>query len=275
MESPPQPPGNSPGDAARASGRFRPPAAISPNSSAPSTRSLGRIMYAANFYVALGDREDGAVRFVYFVDEVDAAPDPAEEITLAVARPVAHRLGDAASPQPGDDGRRAQRARPRRQRLGPGQHRRTLDGLPAARPAAPGAGRDRDPELLAAAHLQRRGPGAVRADRQPRLERAARPAKHGPARARGARAHRDAGAAQRGLAGSAVRTGAPGKAGLAGTAGGRRRARNQHAAGHLRHRHQPPGAGAQAHARRARSRRDDRGQPARNSSTSSTSRCAS
>jgi two-component system NtrC family sensor kinase len=46
-------------------------------------RSLGRIMYAANFYVALSDREDGTVRFVYFVDEVDATPDPDEKITLA------------------------------------------------------------------------------------------------------------------------------------------------------------------------------------------------
>ena len=47
-------------------------------------RSLGRIMYAANFYVALCDAErERAVRFAYFVDEVDAAPDPHEVITLA------------------------------------------------------------------------------------------------------------------------------------------------------------------------------------------------
>ncbi|MDQ2988872.1 MAG: GAF domain-containing sensor histidine kinase [Pseudomonadota bacterium] len=46
-------------------------------------RGLGRIMYAANFYVALSDGEDGAVRFVYFVDEVDDTPDPDEKITLA------------------------------------------------------------------------------------------------------------------------------------------------------------------------------------------------
>ena len=46
-------------------------------------RSLGRIMYAANFYVVLGNREDGSVRFVYFVDEVDAARDPDENVTLA------------------------------------------------------------------------------------------------------------------------------------------------------------------------------------------------
>jgi two-component system NtrC family sensor kinase len=45
-------------------------------------RSLGRIMYSANFYVALGDRENGTVRFVYFVDEFDEAPDPAHAITL-------------------------------------------------------------------------------------------------------------------------------------------------------------------------------------------------
>ncbi|OON59715.1 two-component histidine kinase [Massilia sp. KIM] len=46
-------------------------------------RALGRIMYAANFYVALADREDGSVRFVYFVDEADAPPDPDERIRLA------------------------------------------------------------------------------------------------------------------------------------------------------------------------------------------------
>jgi len=46
-------------------------------------RALGRIMYAANFYVALSDREDGTVRFVYFVDELDATPDPDEKVTLA------------------------------------------------------------------------------------------------------------------------------------------------------------------------------------------------
>jgi two-component system NtrC family sensor kinase len=45
-------------------------------------RSLGRIMYAANFYVALGNREDSSVRFVYFVDEVDGPRDPDESIAL-------------------------------------------------------------------------------------------------------------------------------------------------------------------------------------------------
>ena len=34
-------------------------------------RALGRIMYAANFYVALCDREDGTIWFPYFVDETD------------------------------------------------------------------------------------------------------------------------------------------------------------------------------------------------------------
>ncbi|GAB3423949.1 GAF domain-containing sensor histidine kinase [Massilia agilis] len=46
-------------------------------------RELGRIMFAANFYVALSDREDGTVRFVYFVDEQDASPDPGERVRLA------------------------------------------------------------------------------------------------------------------------------------------------------------------------------------------------
>ncbi|SEO52352.1 Signal transduction histidine kinase [Duganella sp. CF517] len=42
--------------------------------------ALGRIMYAANFFVALSDHEGPAnqVRFVYFVDEVDEPPDPGE-----------------------------------------------------------------------------------------------------------------------------------------------------------------------------------------------------
>jgi two-component system NtrC family sensor kinase len=37
-------------------------------------RALGRIMYAANFYVALSDRDEGTVRFMYFVDESDEGP---------------------------------------------------------------------------------------------------------------------------------------------------------------------------------------------------------
>jgi hypothetical protein len=36
-------------------------------------RALGRIMYADNFYVALSERENNTVRFVYFVDTVDEA----------------------------------------------------------------------------------------------------------------------------------------------------------------------------------------------------------
>jgi signal transduction histidine kinase len=45
-------------------------------------RSLGRIMYAANFYVALSD-QDGTVRFVYFVDELDEGPSPYVKVALA------------------------------------------------------------------------------------------------------------------------------------------------------------------------------------------------
>jgi signal transduction histidine kinase len=45
-------------------------------------RSLGRIMYAANFYVALSE-QDGTVRFVYFVDELDEGPSPYEKVALA------------------------------------------------------------------------------------------------------------------------------------------------------------------------------------------------
>jgi signal transduction histidine kinase len=46
-------------------------------------RALGRIMYAENFYVTLAEREDGTVRFVYFVDTVDEGPSPDERVTLA------------------------------------------------------------------------------------------------------------------------------------------------------------------------------------------------
>jgi signal transduction histidine kinase len=45
-------------------------------------RALGRIMYAANFYVALSE-DDGTVRFVYFVDELDEGPSPYEKVSLA------------------------------------------------------------------------------------------------------------------------------------------------------------------------------------------------
>ncbi|WP_395402901.1 GAF domain-containing protein [Pseudoduganella sp. UC29_106] len=47
--------------------------------------ALGRIMYAANFYVALCDREaeGNAVRFVYFVDEVDDHPYRDQLVQLA------------------------------------------------------------------------------------------------------------------------------------------------------------------------------------------------
>jgi signal transduction histidine kinase len=45
-------------------------------------RALGRIMYAANFYVALAE-EAGTVRFAYFVDELDEAPSPYQKVKLA------------------------------------------------------------------------------------------------------------------------------------------------------------------------------------------------
>ena len=38
--------------------------------------AVGRILYAANFFVALFDAGDSTLRFVYFVDEVDAPEDP-------------------------------------------------------------------------------------------------------------------------------------------------------------------------------------------------------
>jgi signal transduction histidine kinase len=39
--------------------------------------AVGRLLYAANFFVALYDAADSTLRFVYFVDEVDAPEDPA------------------------------------------------------------------------------------------------------------------------------------------------------------------------------------------------------
>lgn len=47
--------------------------------------ALGRIMYAANFHVALNERDGApdAVRFVYYVDEADPPPDPAAVTHLA------------------------------------------------------------------------------------------------------------------------------------------------------------------------------------------------
>jgi signal transduction histidine kinase len=62
-------------------------------------RALGRIMYAANFYVALSDRDDGAVHFVYFVDEVDVDLVPGPETSFQLGSPeqsptawvIAHR----------------------------------------------------------------------------------------------------------------------------------------------------------------------------------------
>lgn len=45
--------------------------------------ALGRIMYAANFYVALSDRDEGTVRFVYFVDEFDEGPPLNHPVQLA------------------------------------------------------------------------------------------------------------------------------------------------------------------------------------------------
>jgi len=47
-------------------------------------RALGRIMYAANFYVALCDREEGTIWFPYFVDETDAeVPVSGQKVRLA------------------------------------------------------------------------------------------------------------------------------------------------------------------------------------------------
>lgn len=62
-------------------------------------RALGRIMYAANFYVALSDPADDGVRFVYFVDEVDPDLVPGPDTPVQLGTPeqsptawvIAHR----------------------------------------------------------------------------------------------------------------------------------------------------------------------------------------
>ncbi|RZA33623.1 MAG: GAF domain-containing protein [Lysobacteraceae bacterium] len=47
-------------------------------------RAIGRIMYAANFYVALCDREEGMIWFPYFVDEADdEVPVAGQKVPLA------------------------------------------------------------------------------------------------------------------------------------------------------------------------------------------------
>jgi two-component system NtrC family sensor kinase len=51
-------------------------------------RALGRIMYAANFYVALcDDDQPDAVRFVYFVDEVDVDLVPGPDTAFKLGTP--------------------------------------------------------------------------------------------------------------------------------------------------------------------------------------------
>ncbi|MET3107727.1 signal transduction histidine kinase [Oxalobacteraceae bacterium GrIS 2.11] len=45
-------------------------------------QTIGRIMYAANFYVALYDQSKNTVRFVYQVDEFDDPQDPDQDVKL-------------------------------------------------------------------------------------------------------------------------------------------------------------------------------------------------
>jgi len=49
---------------------------------AATHEAVARILYAANFFVALYDANDSTLRFVYFVDEVDAPDDPAERFPI-------------------------------------------------------------------------------------------------------------------------------------------------------------------------------------------------
>ncbi len=46
-------------------------------------QTIGRIMYAANFYVALFDQSHNSIRFVYQVDELDGPKDPTIDFKLA------------------------------------------------------------------------------------------------------------------------------------------------------------------------------------------------
>ena len=47
--------------------------------------AISRIMYAANFYVAIYDDMQDSLRFVYAVDEVDTFPDASQSFALASA----------------------------------------------------------------------------------------------------------------------------------------------------------------------------------------------
>ena len=49
---------------------------------AATHEAVGRILYAANFFVALYDPGDSTIRFVYFVDEVDPPEDPDQRFPL-------------------------------------------------------------------------------------------------------------------------------------------------------------------------------------------------
>src|SRR5204863_4002116 len=44
--------------------------------------AVARILYAANFFVALYDDADGTLRFAYYVDAVDAPEDPSARFPL-------------------------------------------------------------------------------------------------------------------------------------------------------------------------------------------------
>lgn len=52
---------------------------------AATHQAVGRIMYAANFFVALYDAADASIRFVYFVDEADPPEDPNRRFPLRSA----------------------------------------------------------------------------------------------------------------------------------------------------------------------------------------------
>ena len=49
---------------------------------AATHEAVGRIMYAANFFVALYDAADATIRFAYFVDEVDPPEDPTRRFPM-------------------------------------------------------------------------------------------------------------------------------------------------------------------------------------------------
>ncbi|UUZ50914.1 GAF domain-containing protein [Massilia sp. B-10] len=223
-------------------------------------------MYAANFYVALSDRDDNTVRFVYFVDEQDAAPDPEHKVRLASPEqsPTAwvilngQNLSMRRDDQQQKGGSWGQGSTAEHWIGSPlldHQHQ-CLGAMVIQSYDSAHTFSEEDEALFAliANHVSNALQGMQSVDRLERAvqERTARLEHESAERGRALAALQEAQS-------ELVRQEKLASLGLGWwLACG---ARNQHPARHLRDRHQPPGAGAQAGARRHGGRRDDRREP--------------